>query len=110
MILTGNLYLNFQKISVFGVFGCFSYVLALGEGVFWLLFICFGVRRGGFWLLFICFGVMNGSFWLLFICFGVRRGVFGCFSYVLALGEGFLGQDVLNLLCFSMKSVFFAKF
>ena len=48
MILTGNLYLNFQKLSFFGVFGCFSYVLALGEGFF------------------------------------------GCFSYVLALGEGFL--------------------
>ena len=24
----------------------------------------------------------------------------------MALGEGFLGQDVLNLLCFSMKSFF----
>ena len=30
------------------------------------------------------------GFWLLFICFGTRSGVFGCFSYVLALGEGFL--------------------
>jgi hypothetical protein len=48
VILTGNLYLNFQKLSFFGVIGCFSYVLALGEGFF------------------------------------------GCFSYVLALGEGFL--------------------
>ena len=48
VILTGILYLNFQKISIFGVFGCFSYVLALGEGFF------------------------------------------GCFSYILALGEGFL--------------------
>ena len=54
MILTGILYLKFQKKSVFGVFGCFSYVLALGGGV--------------------------------------------------------LGQDILNLLCFSMKSGFFAKF
>ena len=33
MILTGILYLNFQKKSFFGVFGCFSYVLALGGGV-----------------------------------------------------------------------------
>jgi len=33
VILTGILYLNFQKKSIFGVFGCFSYVLALGGGV-----------------------------------------------------------------------------
>ena len=61
-------------------------------------------------MLFICFGVRRGVFGCFSYVLALGEGVFGCFSYVLALGEGFLGQDVLNLLCFSMKSVFFAKF